>query len=101
MSERSRWEELKVQRANSESRQAGYRDAADAVEFGIRIRCERERLGLTQAGLADRMKTTQPVVARLEAGGVTPSLETLRKAADALGLDLIVDFRQRTTPRNR
>ncbi len=97
MSERTRWEEVKAQRENSESRQTGYRDATDAAELGVRIRCERERLGFTQAGLADRMKTTQPVVARLEAGGVTPSLETLRKAADALGLDLIVDFRQRTT----
>jgi transcriptional regulator with XRE-family HTH domain len=35
----------------------------------------------------------QPTVARLETGGVTPSLDTLQRAADAFGLELVVDFR--------
>lgn len=46
-----------------------------------------------RADLADRMGTTQPTVARLEAGGVTPRLDTLQRAAEALGLELVVDFR--------
>jgi transcriptional regulator with XRE-family HTH domain len=58
------------------------------------VRAERERLELTQAELAERMATTQPTVARLEAGGVTPSLDTLHRAAAGLGLELVVDFRQ-------
>ena len=97
MSERGRWKDVKARRPNTELRQNEYRDATDAFELGIRIRCERKSRGLTQTELAERMGTTQPVVARLEAGGVTPSLDTLRRAADALGLDLVVDFRQRTT----
>ena len=52
---------------------------------------------MTQAALADRMGTTQPTIARLEAGGVTPSLDTLRRAAEALGLELVVDFRERSS----
>ncbi|MGA7228077.1 MAG: helix-turn-helix transcriptional regulator [Acidimicrobiia bacterium] len=49
---------------------------------------------MTQSELAEKMGTTQPTIARLEAGGVTPSLDTLHRAADALGLELVVDFRE-------
>ncbi len=94
MSERTTWDELKSRRSNTEIRQRSYHDAQDAFAIGARVRTERERLGLTQAELAERMNASQPMIARLEAGGVTPSLETLHRAADALGLELIVDFRQ-------
>lgn len=94
MSEQKGWEEIKAVRSESKERRAGYAEARNAFELGARVRAERETLGLTQAELADRMGTTQPTVARLEAGGVTPSLDTLHRAADALGLELVVDFRQ-------
>lgn len=94
MSERKSWGAVKAARADSKPRRTGYAEARDAFELGGRVRAERERLGLTQSELAERMGTTQPTVARLEAGGVTPSLETLHRAAEALGLELVVDFRQ-------
>jgi len=94
MSERKSWGAVKAARADSRSRRAGYGEARDAFELGGRVRAERKRLGLTQAELAERMGTTQPTVARLEAGGVSPSLDTLHRAAEALGLELVVDFRQ-------
>lgn len=97
MSERASWEELKTQRADSRDRRRGYQEARDAFELGARVRAERERLGLTQSELAERMETTQPTIARLEAGGVTPSLDTLHRAANALGLELVVDFRQQAS----
>lgn len=97
MSERTSWEELKTQRADSRDRRRGYQEARDASELGARVRAERERLGLTQSELAERMETTQPTIARLEAGGVTPSLDTLHRAANALGLELVVDFRQQAS----
>lgn len=93
MSERRSWGAVKESRADSKPRRAGYAEARDAFELGGRVRAERERAGLTQAELAERMGTTQPTVARLEAGGVTPSLDTLHRAAEALGLELVVDFR--------
>ena len=40
---------------------------------------------LSQAELAKRMGTTQSAVARLEGGGVSPSLATLRRYAAATG----------------
>jgi len=94
MSERSTWDKVKSKRPSTGARQRGYADATDAIVLGARVRSERERQGLTQTKPAVRMETTQPAVARLESGGVMPSLDTLRRAADALGLELIVDFRE-------
>jgi len=94
MTEMANWSELKSRRGDSEGRRRGYQDPKDAFELGARVRAERERLKLTQSELAEKMGTTQPAIARLEAGGVTPSLDTLHRAADALGLELVVDFRE-------
>ena len=94
MSERKNWDDVKSRRTGSNARRRGYEEAKDAFELGARVRTERERLGLTQTEMAQRMGTSQPTVARLEAGGVTPSLDTLHRAAEALGLELVVDFRQ-------
>jgi len=58
-----------------------------------RVRGTREKLGITQAELATRIGSTQPAVARLEAGGVSPSLDTLSRIAAALDLELVVDLR--------
>lgn len=93
MVERASWSELKRRRQTEASRSA-YVEAEVAFRLGARVKAERDRLGLTQAELAKRMGTTQPTIARLEAGGVTPSLDTLHRAANALGLELVVDFRQ-------
>ena len=46
--------------------------------------------GLTQKQLAERAGMKQSVIARLEAGGRTPTLETMRRLAAALNLDFVV-----------
>lgn len=97
MTERQPWSELKTRRASSAVRNQGYEEASAAFELGARIRAEREAAGLTQAELATRMHTTQPAIARLEAGGVTPTLDLLRRAASALDLELVVELRQRAS----
>ena len=48
--------------------------------------------GSASAELAERLGTTQSAVARLEAGNVSPSLPTLDKLADAVGVELVVGF---------
>lgn len=40
---------------------------------------------MTQAELARRTGTTQPAIARMEAGAVSPSLRTIDKVLDAMG----------------
>ncbi len=56
-------------------------------ELVYRLRIE---AGLTQVELADRMGTAQPAIARMENGGVRPTLDTLEKLAKAVGKDLVV-----------
>lgn len=52
----------------------------------------RAAAGLTQAALAERMGTTQSAIARLEGGAVSPSVETLRRYAKAVGKKLRVEM---------
>jgi ribosome-binding protein aMBF1 (putative translation factor) len=69
MAEKASWSELKKRRGDSVGRRRGYEDAKHSYELGARVRAERERLGLTQSELAEKMGTTRPMIARLEAGG--------------------------------
>ncbi len=52
----------------------------------------RTKAGLTQAQLAERMRTTQSVIARLESGRVRPSTATLERLARATGTRLKIAF---------
>jgi ribosome-binding protein aMBF1 (putative translation factor) len=52
----------------------------------------RAKAGLTQKQLAQRMKTTQAVVARLESGRARPSTRTLERFAAATGTRLRISF---------
>jgi ribosome-binding protein aMBF1 (putative translation factor) len=52
----------------------------------------RSRAGLTQIQLAERMKTTQSTIARLESGKAMPSGKTLQKFAAATGSKLKIAF---------
>lgn len=66
---------------------------AAAVEGEIEtIRALRLRMGLSQALLAERAKTQQSYIARLEAGTVDPGTEMIDRLADALGLDPVRVF---------
>ena len=49
------------------------------------IRASRQRQGLTQAELARRAGTSQPVISAYEHGRRDPTLETLRKLVEAGG----------------
>ncbi len=50
----------------------------------------RSRAGLSQAEVAERMGTTQSVVARLEGGSTSPTWRTLNRYAEATGSRLRV-----------
>jgi predicted transcriptional regulator len=66
-------------------------DALEGEFSVIRALIEaRTRAGLTQAELARRMGTTQSAVARMEGGGVNPSIRALRRYAEATGSRLNV-----------
>jgi len=52
----------------------------------------RARAGLTQEQLAERMKTSQSAIARMESGRTIPSGSTLKRFARATGTRLRIRF---------
>lgn len=86
------WRDIRSKRLSEPEAKAGYARARRAFELAEQVRALREDKGMSQAELARRIGSTQPSVARLEAGGVAPTIETLERIAVALGLQLAVSF---------
>ena len=63
--------------------------AFDLMKVLLRARADS---GLTRQEIADRMGTTESVVARLEGWSSNPSVNTLRKYADATRTRLRISF---------
>lgn len=84
------WNDIKATTPLTEKAQAAYEDEARIAAFRALVHRLRTEAGLTQAELAARMGTTQSAIARMEGGGVRPTLETLEKLAHAVGSDLVV-----------
>lgn len=85
---------------DARQRDPAFREAYDGMADEFAALAEllraRQRAGLTQTELAERMGVSQPVVARIE-GSIgsrkhAPSLATLRKYADACGQRLVIRF---------
>ncbi len=75
--------QLKSEMLDDERVRAAYDAMAPEFELAAEMIGARHRAGLTQAELAARMGTTQPVIARLESGRTLPSMKTIaRYAAD-------------------
>jgi transcriptional regulator with XRE-family HTH domain len=74
-----------------EYRQA-HQDLAPEFELARAVIQARVSAGLTQEQLAQRMDTTQSVIARLESGRTRPSTQTLERLATATGTHLRISF---------
>ncbi len=66
---------------------------------GSAVRAARRRAGVSQSELAERAGTSQPSIARLEKGQVSPTVITLDRIARALGADLVIDFEPQAAQR--
>lgn len=77
-----------------------YREAYDALEeeFALASAMIDARGAASQEEIAKRMHTSQPAVARLEAGKGNPSLNTLRRYAEATGTRLKITFEPSSAP---
>lgn len=76
----ARKSELRTTRAGSQPRDA----------FEHTLVAARLAAGLTQAELAAKVGTTHSAIARLESGTVTPTVETLARLAEVLGLRFVI-----------
>jgi len=70
--------------------QAEYEAQAPEFDLARELIAARDRAGLTQAELAERMHTTQSAIARLESGRTLPSMRTLARFAEATGSRAVV-----------
>ena len=71
-----------------------YDEEGRKLEIGYKIALLREKLGITQKQLAEKIKTSQTVISRLESGDYWQcSLKTLQKIAIATGTHLDINFR--------
>jgi transcriptional regulator with XRE-family HTH domain len=59
---------------------------------GELVREARKRAALTQAQLAERARTTQSAIARLESGRTSPALEDVERLLRLCGFQLIVQL---------
>ena len=86
-----------VKRGKAEPKFAKAYDALyDEFESLAALLKARAAAGLTQAEVASRMGVSQPVVARIESSlgkkDHSPSLNTLRRYADACGMKLVIQM---------
>ena len=73
-----------------------YYEGLERARIALEITYFREKKGLTQTELAKEIGTSQSTIARLEDPNYRSySINTLRKIADALGLELVVSFREK------
>jgi transcriptional regulator with XRE-family HTH domain len=61
------------------------------------VAAQRAGRSLSQRELAELVGTTQSAIARLEAGGRPPRIDTLLRIADALDCELAVELRPRAS----
>ncbi|MCL0034925.1 helix-turn-helix transcriptional regulator [Dehalococcoidia bacterium] len=89
-------DELKAKALNREGVKVEY-DALEPEFILLReMLLVRQKAGLSQAEVADRMGTKPPAITRLESslssGRHSPSIATLKKYAEALGCHLEIKF---------
>lgn len=54
----------------------------------------RKMQNLTQEELADRLHVKRPNISRFESGEYNPTIDTLVKMADCLGMNLIIELKE-------
>jgi DNA-binding XRE family transcriptional regulator len=78
-------DQLKTELLKSPQTRAAYDELSEEFETARELIAARSLAGLTQGEVAERMGTTQSVIARLESGKQAPSLRTVQRYARAVG----------------
>lgn len=79
-------------RAQNPDYLAEQRRVAQFEEIARLVIKHRAALGLSQAELAERLKTSHSVISRIESGQHRTSVQTLQRLAEALGLRFVMGF---------
>ncbi len=73
---------------------AAYDALAGEYAIASELIAARARAGLSQGEVAQRMGTTQSVIARMESGKRPPSMRTMQRFAQAVGGHLVLRIEQ-------
>ena len=65
-------------------------DVLDEVGFGLTK--ARDSIGITQKELADKVKIYQGDISKIERGQANPSIKTLQRLAEGMGMRLKIEF---------
>ncbi|MGH4010900.1 MAG: helix-turn-helix domain-containing protein [Pseudonocardiaceae bacterium] len=84
-------DEVKAEALRNPAVRAEWDRTAVAREVASRVVRYRVEHGLSQAELAAKLGVSQPYVARLESGHQSPTLATLARLAQRLGLEFHID----------
>lgn len=76
-----------------------YDDLAPEFALAAELIRARKKAKLTQAQVARRMKTKQPMVARMESGKGWPSMSTISRYAEAVGAQPFLTLKTVRKPR--
>lgn len=76
---------IKQEMLTDKATRAAYDALTDEFAIARELIAARARAGMSQSEVAERMGTTQSVVARLESGKRPPSMRTVERFAQALG----------------
>lgn len=88
----SKVDDLHQKWMKSKEYRKAFEELAPEFEIAHAVLEARVTAGLTQEQLAQRMDTTQSVIARLESGRTRPSTQTLERLAVATGTRLKISF---------
>jgi transcriptional regulator with XRE-family HTH domain len=88
------WRDTKARTPLRGEAARAYEASREEMGVGYLILKARAHAELTQAGLARRIGTSQPTIARWESGAQVPSVRSLMKIAGATGFELTVGLRQ-------
>ena len=78
--------------SNSPQYRAEHEALAEEFNLARALIAARSKAGLSQQDVADRMKTSQSFVARLEGGDVQPTWKSLQRYAKATGSRLKIEL---------
>jgi len=87
------WKDLRKELLKDPEFRAEYEKMQPKFEAVSALIEARVKKGLTQEALAQKIKTKQSAIARIESGNANPSIGFLQKLAEALGKKLIIQFK--------
>ena len=85
-------ENLDVHETQSENEEIEKNVYDISSEVSELIQSTRKEIGLSQRELSEKTQISQANISKIENGHITPSIEMLKKIADALGKRLVIDF---------